>query len=237
MPVGRSGSAIPARARRTASDTAGDRLGLPDQPAGRARPPSAAACRSRPRAAGPAGMPVQDETTSATSSGPTSSLTIGAPRDGRLLAVSRAPIAASLGGCVEASASSASSAGSAPYMQPGGGFEVGVALRALGLPAQVVEPLLRARRPCSGLPSPCSQRAISAVSCSWRSARSARSRSQPLLAGRVGLLRPAPSPPSSAGRRCAAARRSRPAASRSPSGAGTRPRRPGRWPCPAGTAR
>src|SRR5450759_1193098 len=74
-PVGRSGSATPERARRTASDTARTASACPTR-----RLPSSSSIRSSlavsPSSNRPAGMPVQAATTSATSSGPTSSLTI-----------------------------------------------------------------------------------------------------------------------------------------------------------------
>ena len=75
--MGRSGSATPARARRTASDTACTARVWPIT-----RLPSSSSIRSSlavsPSSSRPAGMPVQEDTTSATSSGPTSSFTIGA---------------------------------------------------------------------------------------------------------------------------------------------------------------
>src|SRR5262249_35121243 len=77
-PDGRSGSEMPARDLRTASDTAVTPRDCP-----MSRLPSSISIRRSlpvsPSSSRPAGMPVQDETTSATSSGPTSSLTIGAP--------------------------------------------------------------------------------------------------------------------------------------------------------------
>ncbi len=82
-PVGRSGSLTPARARRTASETARTATCWPTT-----RRPRASSIRSSlavsPSSSRPAGMPVQADTTSATSSGPTFSLTIGAALVGRL---------------------------------------------------------------------------------------------------------------------------------------------------------
>ena len=80
-PVGRSGSAMPARERRTASDD-----GARPRPAGRS---AARRCTSSmrsslavsPSSSRPVGMPVQASTTSAISSGPTSSRTIGSVTD------------------------------------------------------------------------------------------------------------------------------------------------------------
>src|SRR6266581_1512517 len=76
-PVGRSGSEMPARDLRTASDTAWAARAWPTS-----RLPSSASIRSSlpvsPSSSRPAGMPVHEDTTSATSSGPTSSLTMGA---------------------------------------------------------------------------------------------------------------------------------------------------------------
>ncbi|CAM5267282.1 hypothetical protein SCALM49S_01216 [Streptomyces californicus] len=74
-PVGRSGSAIPARVRRTASETACTASVCPIS-----RLPSSLSIRSSfwvsPSSSRPAGIPVQAPTTSAMSSEPTSSLTI-----------------------------------------------------------------------------------------------------------------------------------------------------------------
>ena len=74
-PVGRFSSAIPARARRTASDTARTASAWPTT-----REPSSSSMRSSlavsPSSMRPAGMPVHADTTSATSSGPTSSLSM-----------------------------------------------------------------------------------------------------------------------------------------------------------------
>jgi hypothetical protein len=74
-PVGRFGSATPARLRRTASETAVTACRCPTT-----RLPSSSSMRSSlavsPSSIRPAGMPVHADTTSAMSSGPTSSLSI-----------------------------------------------------------------------------------------------------------------------------------------------------------------
>ena len=74
-PVGRSGSAIPARARRTASLTSRTASAWPTT-----RLPSSSSMRRSfcvsPSSSRPAGMPVQAATTSAMSSAVTSSLTM-----------------------------------------------------------------------------------------------------------------------------------------------------------------
>src|SRR5215475_6405547 len=62
--------------------------------------------------------------------------------DGRLLAVARGPVAgALLGGQGGGLGELGLQRGDLPVHEPGGGLEVGVALRPLGLPAQVVEAL------------------------------------------------------------------------------------------------
>jgi len=75
--VGRSGSATPARERRTASDTERTAARWPIS-----RSPTTSSMRSSfsvsPWSSLPVGMPVHAETTSATSSGPTRSAIIGA---------------------------------------------------------------------------------------------------------------------------------------------------------------
>ena len=74
-PVGRFSSAMPERALRTASDTTRTASACPTT-----RLPSSSSMRRSlavsPSSMRPAGMPVHAETTSATSSGPTSSLSI-----------------------------------------------------------------------------------------------------------------------------------------------------------------
>ena len=74
-PVGRSGSLMPARARRTASDTDRTAASWPMTRAERIDSIFSSFAVS-PSSSRPAGMPVQAATTSATSSGPTSSLSI-----------------------------------------------------------------------------------------------------------------------------------------------------------------
>ena len=85
-------------------------------------------------------MPVQEETTSATSSGPTSSLTIGrgsaAATPPRLLRGAPRVGGRGLG-------QFALQRRDLAVHQPGGVAEVAVALGPLGLAAQVVEPLLQ----------------------------------------------------------------------------------------------
>ncbi len=77
-PVGRSGSAMPARARRTASDTARTASSCPIT-----RACSSDSIRSSfavsPSSSRPAGIPVHAATTSATSSGPTSPPSMAPP--------------------------------------------------------------------------------------------------------------------------------------------------------------
>ncbi len=125
-PVGRFSSAMPERARRTASDTARTASACPTT-----RLPSSSSMRSSfavsPSSMRPAGMPVHAETTSATSSGPTSSLSIsvGVGRRGG-------------GGLRELLLQ----LGDAPVAQLGGLAEVAVALGPLGLAAQLLQ-LLR----------------------------------------------------------------------------------------------
>ena len=125
-PVGRLGSATPARVRRTASDTAATALRLPDD--------ALAQFVFHPQQLGglalehpPAGMPVHADTTSAMSSGPTSSLSMtsscasgGRQRGVELLLDLR----------------------DAPVAQLGGLGQVTVALGALGLAAQRLQLLL-----------------------------------------------------------------------------------------------
>ncbi|SHV69273.1 Uncharacterised protein [Mycobacteroides abscessus subsp. abscessus] len=77
-PVGRLGSATPARARRTASETASTAFFCPTT-----RLPSSSSMRNNlavsPSMRRPVGMPVHADTTSATSSGLTSSLSMTLP--------------------------------------------------------------------------------------------------------------------------------------------------------------
>ena len=91
-PVGRSGSEMPARERRTASETAPTAARWPIS-----RSPITSSMRSSlavsPSSSRPVGMPVQASTTSAISSGPTSSRTIGSVD--RLLGLARPARAAS----------------------------------------------------------------------------------------------------------------------------------------------
>ena len=79
-PVGRSGSEMPARDRRTASETASTAARWP-----MSRAPMTSSMRSSlavsPSSSRPVGMPVHASTTSAISSGPTSSRTIGSSSD------------------------------------------------------------------------------------------------------------------------------------------------------------
>ncbi len=107
-PVGRSGSDTPARARRTASDTACTARAWPIT-----RCPISVSIRSSlavsPSSSRPAGIPVQEDTTSATSSGPTSSFTMGA-----VAGIPSAPLPSSLEAeraAALAAANSASTAG------------------------------------------------------------------------------------------------------------------------------
>ena len=78
--MGRSGSAMPARERRTASETAVTAARWPIS-----RSPMTSSMRSSlavsPSSSRPVGMPVHASTTSAISSGPTSSRTIGSVTD------------------------------------------------------------------------------------------------------------------------------------------------------------
>ena len=126
--------------------------------------------------------------------------------------------------------------GDAPVAQLGGLGQVAVALGALGLAAQRLELFLELADDVDR---------VLLVLPAWRSARPAspcgrpaRRAASPAAPWTPRLLPwPAPSLRSPAGAPAARPRRSRPAASRSPSAAGWPPRRPGRWPCPAGTGR
>ena len=85
------------------------------------RCPSSSSIRSSlpvsPSSRRPAGMPVQDDTTSATSSGPTSSLTIGASAETPVVPdAPETPPSASEAAAALASASSCSSTGISPYI-------------------------------------------------------------------------------------------------------------------------
>ena len=165
-----------------------------------------------PSSSGATGIPVQRATTSATSSSSTSSLTIGstsAPRSVEL----------------------ALELGSSPW-RISDALEVALALGALGLHAELVDPRLisldalerlllgrpAARRARCGAPSP-------------RRARARRARAPPRT--------PCPSrrARSRAGARAARPRRARAATSRSPCAGGRRPRRRGRSPCRAAGGR
>src|ERR1039457_1219667 len=154
-PVGRSGSAMPARDLRTASDTACTALAWPTS-----RRPSSASIRSSfavsPSSSRPAGMPVQEDTTSATSSGPTSSLTMGAPTgtvgssgDSGAPGGGRAPPRDNLRTPPRAGRRGefALQRRNLPVHEPGRGLEVGVPLRALDLPPEVVQALLQLADP------------------------------------------------------------------------------------------
>ena len=126
-----------------------------------------------PSSSRPAGMPVQAATTSAMSSAPTSSLTIGGRRV--------------LGGLGRPAASSFSSAGISPYSSRDGGLEVAVALGALGLAAQVVELLLELADPVQAglLPLPAG---VERVELLLAVGQLGAQPVQPLPGRRVGLL-------------------------------------------------
>ncbi len=127
--VGRSGSEMPARARRTASETAPTASDCPTR-----RSPSTSSMRRSlavsPSSRRPTGMPVQAATTAAMSSGPTRS-----PTSGSLAALPRSSAA-------WASASSRSSAGDLLVLDAGGRRVVDVAVGPLEAGAGVVELLL-----------------------------------------------------------------------------------------------
>ncbi len=158
-PVGRSGSAMPARLRRTASETACTARCCPIR-----RLPSSSSIRSSllvsASSSRPAGMPVHDEITSAMSSAPTSSLTM----------------ALSGGAASEAALSACSSRGTSAYISRE------AASKSPSRCARSASP--RASSSCffssPTLLSPafsCSQRPTRALSSSCRSASSWRSRS------------------------------------------------------------
>ena len=231
----RPGRAGPGRTRRPAP-------GAPrrTRPARRAacpitRLPSSSSIRSSlpvsPSSSRPAGMPVHADTTSATSSGPTSSFTIGAAAGSR--SPSAVFVRAVAGGRL---GDLRVEGGDLAVQQPRSRLVVAVPLGALGLALQVVELLLQLADPVEAglllLPAR-GQRGELLLPVGQVGAQLL----QPVLARRVGLAGRARAPPSSSGPRCGAARRSRPGRSRSPSAAGTRPRRPGRSPCRAGTWR
>ena len=221
-PVGRFGSEMPARERRTASLTARDRVALADQPLADDRPPSRAAWRSRPASSRPVGMPVQASTTSAICSAPTSSPTsgssvglLGRPRRSRSASPargsgrrgsrwppSRLPSRSSLSASIRSWSSWRRSS-------PSPSSDVLLALPAGLEPAQLL--LL-----------------VGEVGAQRRPAARSRRRRSPSRAR---------TPPSSAGRPAAGAGRSPRATTRSPSAAGTRPRRSGRSPCRAAGGR
>ena len=178
-PIGRSGSATPARDRRTASATAWTARPWPMM-----RVPSSSSIRRSlpvsPSSSRPAGMPVQDATTSATSSGPTSSLTIGASPPAVTLA-------SLLAAAAVAAAISASSRGISPYRSREALSKSASRSARSAWPSASSSCFLRSPT-LFRLDFSRSQRATSAVSCSWWSARSARSRSsRSLLAGSASL--------------------------------------------------
>ena len=156
-PVGRSGSEMPARARRTASDTARTASAWPTR-----RSPSAASMRSSlpvsPSSIRPAGMPVHADTTAAMSSGPTCSSTMRSA----LCDVSRAR------------ASSASRAGTSAYDRR---EAVARSPSRWAFSTSVcTSESCRLSSPTRFRPAfSCSHRAVSAASCVDRSASSRRS--------------------------------------------------------------
>ena len=220
-PVGRSGSEMPARARRTASDTARTASRCPTRRA--ARPSSIRSSLAvSPSSSRPAGMPVHDATTSATSSGPTCSLTMAS----RASIDARASASSLLGGRdlrVEQPAYACRGRRRAGPARPG---------RAAGRGSAFSSPTRSSVRPFS-----CSHRALSAASCSLPVGEVGAEPLEALARRRRRTRRARRSPPSSAGRPARCSRRSRPAGSRSPCAAGTRLRRPGRSPCRAGSER
>ncbi len=126
-PVGRSGSETPARVRRTASDTARTASVWPMRRA----PMCSSMCSSfsdSPSMRRPAGMPVHAEMTSAMSSAPTSSLTIGSSPTGRGRGLA---LLRGLQLLLER--------GDVAVGDLGGAGEVALALEPVGLHAQVVD--------------------------------------------------------------------------------------------------
>ena len=197
-PVGRSGSAMPGAARRTASETARDRVFWPIR-----RAPRSSSMRSSfsvsPSSSRPAGMPVQALIDVGDVVGADLLL------DHRRLAAGRGLVASAALGLAQLALQRRDLA----VEQLGRAGEVALALQPLGLHAQLVELLLEVADPVEpgllllpargqrgqllacGRPGPCA----GARAAPWRPGRSrARARA----------------PPSSAGRRRGAARRSRP---------------------------
>ena len=171
-PVGRLGSAMPARERRTASLTARTASRWPIS-----RSPMTSSIRSSlavsPSSSRPVGMPVQASTTSAICSAPTSSPTSGSSSE-RL-------------GLLDASRSASRARGSG---RRGSRWPRRGCPRAVSLSASIAQLVELAAQLALALERGLlrSQRASSARSSSSRSARSARSRGEPLDGGVVGLL-------------------------------------------------
>ena len=171
--MGRSGSDTPARARRTASETACTARAWPIT-----RRPISVSIRSSlavsPSSSRPAGIPVHADTTSATSSGPTSCLTMAAGSE-----VPAAPVPSDIAAersVVLAAASSRSTAGISAFSRRPHSWKS---------PSRWARSdwLLSSSSRFFSSPTlfrpdfSCSQRATSASSCSCRSALVARSRS------------------------------------------------------------
>ena len=219
-PVGRLGSEMPARDRRTASLTARTASAWPIS-----RSPMTSSIRSSlavsPSSIRPVGMPVQASTTSAICSGPTSSPTSGS-RLGLLRVDRRLDLALQLGDRL--------------VVDLARGLEVALAQVPLGLDPQLVEGAaqlaLALQRRLLLLP-PRLERAELLLTVG----QVGPERGQPLAGGVVALASRARTPPSSSGRPGGGAGRSPPATTRSPSAAGWTPRRSGRSPCPAAAAR
>ena len=204
-PVGRSGSLMPARERRTASDTAVTAACWPI----RRRPSSSSIRRSlpvSPSSSRPVGMPVHAATTSAMSSAPTSSCTIDSP-------------SRSTPPRLWASVELLFHGRDLGVEQPAGRLEVALALGPLGGDAHLVDALLDLADAVEalllGLPA-LLERPQGLLLVGQLDAQLL----QPVLAARRRSRSAGAAPPSGAGRRCAAARRSRPGWSRSPCAGG-----------------
>ena len=217
-PVGRSGSATPERARRTASDTARTASAWPTT---RAAEPVLHAQQllglalEQP-AGGDAGPRLDD---------------VGDVVGADLLLEHRLP---GLGATAVGLGERLLQLRQPAVAQLGGPAEVAVALGALGLAAQRLQLLLDPLDPLDGalvlLPAGGQLGQLLAPV-----GQLVAQRGQPLAARRRRPPWPAPSPRSPSGGRRARPRRPRPGGCRSPSAAGSRPRRPGRSPCPAGS--
>ena len=223
-PMGRCGSARPARERRTALATAATASSWPTTRRWR--------CSSRrisfsisPSMSRDTGTPVQRLTTSATSSSSTSSLSMRSPAWS---------FCQGLLGCGEASSAAP---GRRAVAQLGGALQVALALGPFGGGPGLLDLLLDRRGWRRWPPSPASQWAVRRPTSLGDLGEFGLEGGEPLLARRRRSPcagRRARSPTGGGG---APARRSPRAWSRSRCAGGWRPRRSGRWPCRAGGGR